>query len=47
MMVAAHARAEEAEGVARAVGLAERGEAWVPRDFAADFEALLAIRRAG
>jgi hypothetical protein len=47
MMVAAYARAEEAEGVARAVGLAQRGEAWAPRDFAADFEALLAIRRAG
>jgi len=47
MMVAAHTRAEEAEGVARAVGLAGREEPWAPRDVAADIEALLAVRRAG
>jgi hypothetical protein len=31
-MMIAHMRAEEAEGVARAVGLARSGEAWRPRD---------------
>ena len=45
--VAAHARAEEASGVARAVGLARRGEPWTPRDPHADTEALLAVHRAG
>lgn len=37
----AHRRAEEAEGVARAVSLARTGEAWTPRDPHADMEALL------
>lgn len=38
----AHLRAEEAEGVARAVNLARAGEPWTPRDVAADMDALLA-----
>ena len=47
LSVVAHALAEEAKGVARAVRLARSGEAWTPRDFDADFEALLALRRTG
>jgi len=47
LMVAAHARAEEAEGVARAVGIARRGEGWSPRNAEADMEMLLAVRRTG
>ena len=41
--------AEEAEGVARAVGLARRGEPWTPRDLRADEAALFgeAACRAG
>ena len=46
-MVAAHTRAEEASGVARAVGLARCGETWTPRNANADMEALLAVRQAG
>ena len=30
-LVEAHVRAEEAEGTARAVGMAKRGETWMPR----------------
>ena len=37
----AHLRAEEAEGVARAVSLARSGEPWSPRGPHADMEALL------
>ena len=37
----AHLRAEEAEGVARAVSLARIGEAWTPRSTHADMDALL------
>lgn len=33
-LVAAHGRCQEAHGVARAVGLARRGETWTPRDAA-------------
>lgn len=40
--VDAHIRAEEAEGVARAVSLATSGTPWTPRNVAADMEALLA-----
>jgi hypothetical protein len=40
--VEAHLRAEEAEGVARAVHLACEGETWTPRDVAADMDALMA-----
>ncbi len=36
----AHARTEEAEGTARAVGMALRGETWVPFDVQAEAEAL-------
>lgn len=41
----AHAWAERAAGVARAIGLAWRGEAWAPRDHAADIDALIAIAK--
>jgi hypothetical protein len=37
-LITAHARAEEAEGVARAVGLAQRRVAWTPRNVAAEME---------
>ena len=49
LLVAAHARVEEAEGVARAVGLTRRGEAWIPRDGRAEEDALFGMlaRRAG
>ena len=49
LLIGAHARVEEAEGVARAVGLARRGESWTPRDFRAEQDALFAppVRRAG
>ena len=46
LMLAAHVHAEEAEGVARAVSLARRGEAWTPRDLEAEWEGLLACYRA-
>ena len=39
--IEAHLRAEEAEGVARAVSLARSGEAWTPRSTHADMDALL------
>jgi hypothetical protein len=32
LLIEAHARVEQAEGVARAVGMARRGETWTPRD---------------
>lgn len=47
LLVDAHTRVEEAEGVARAVGLARAGEAWAPRDLDAELEALLAMHRTG
>ena len=40
LMMIAHMRAEEAEGVARAVGLARSGEAWRPRDVRGEAEEL-------
>jgi hypothetical protein len=40
LMMIAHMRAEEAEGVARAVGLARSGEAWRPRDVRREAEEL-------
>ncbi len=48
-LIEAHARVEEAEGVARAVDLARRGEIWAARDHDAEDAALikLAPRRAG
>jgi len=39
-LIDAHTRVEEAEGVARAVGFARRGEKWLPRRHRADEEAL-------
>jgi hypothetical protein len=38
LLIAAYLRVEEAEGVARAVGLAHSGESWTPRDLRADEE---------
>ena len=49
-LVAAHSRTLEVFGVARAVGMAMRGEAWAPRDLHAEADWLLAAearRRAG
>jgi hypothetical protein len=40
LLIEAHVRSEEAEGVARAVGIARRGETWTPRDPQADAAAL-------
>jgi hypothetical protein len=40
--IEAHLRAEEAEGVARAVSLARSGHDWSPRSVTADMDALLA-----
>jgi len=39
-LLVAHMRTEEAEGVARAVGLARSGEAWQPRDARREAEEL-------
>ena len=48
LLIEAHARVEEAEGVARAVGLARHGETWTPRDLQAEAEALFGlVRQAG
>ena len=47
LMLTAHARAEEAEGVARAVGQARARTPWMPRSAAADMEFLMAAHRAG
>ena len=49
-LMAAHSRTLEAFGVARAVGMAMRGETWAPRDLHAEADWLLAAearRRAG
>ena len=48
-LLEAHVRVEQAEGVARAVGLARRGEFWTLRDHRAEEEALFAMadRHAG
>jgi hypothetical protein len=49
LLIMAYTRAEQAEGVARAVAFARRGEAWVPWDIRAEEEALFgaAACRAG
>ena len=46
LLLMAHAKTEQAEGVARAVDLARRGESWTPRDGTADMEFLIAAHRA-
>ena len=46
LLIEAHVRSEEAAGAAPGVGLALRGEAWSPRDVAAEMEELLGLRRA-
>ncbi|WP_158744939.1 hypothetical protein [Acidisphaera sp. L21] len=40
LLVEAHVRSEEAEGVSRAVDLAKLGATWVPFDLQAEAEAL-------
>jgi hypothetical protein len=49
LLISAYIRVEEAEGVARAVGLARCGEVWAPRDLRADEEVVFgpAVRHAG
>jgi hypothetical protein len=48
LLIEAHARVEQTEGVARAVGIARRGETWTPRDPRAEAEALFeTVGRAG
>jgi len=47
LLLAAHGAAEQAEGVARAVGLARRGEVWAPRDGRAEADALFGFAAAG
>ena len=50
LLLQAHARTEETEGVARAVGLARSNTPWTPRDHDAEDEALIAFgaaRRTG
>jgi hypothetical protein len=49
LLIATYIRVEEAEGVARAVGFARRGEVRSPRDLRADEEVVFgpAVRRAG
>src|SRR6516165_2377956 len=42
-LLVAHMRTEEAEGVARAVGLARSGEAWQPRDVRREAEELFSF----
>ena len=41
LIVAAHVAVEEVEGVARAVGMARRGEPWKPRNVHEEMEELL------
>ena len=45
LVLQAHAWAEEAEGVARAVGIARRGEAWRPSDHEAETDELIRMGR--
>ncbi len=47
LLLAAHGAAEQAEGVARAVGLARRDEVWAPRDGRAEADALFGFAAAG
>jgi hypothetical protein len=44
-LIEAHARVEEAEGVARAVGMARCGEAWTPRNLRAEEAVLFGVVR--
>ena len=46
-LLVAHMRVEEAEGVARAVSIARRGEEWMPRDGRAEADALFGFAAAG
>ncbi len=46
LLLTAHAHAEQAEGVARAVALARQREPWTPRDVAAEMDYLLQAHRA-
>ena len=47
LLLTAHARAEEAEGVARAVGLAEDAvPGWAPRSVVDDMDTLIAVQLA-
>ena len=46
LLLAAHAAAEQAEGVARAVSLARHREHWTPRDVAAEMDFLISAHRA-
>jgi hypothetical protein len=46
LLLTAHARAEEAEGVVRAVGLARRGARWAPRSVVDDMDTLIAVQLA-
>jgi hypothetical protein len=46
-LLVAHVRVEEAEGVARAVGIARRGEEWMPRDERAEADALFGFAATG
>jgi hypothetical protein len=43
LLIEAHARVEQTEGVARAVGMARRGETWTPRDRSAETGTLLGM----
>jgi hypothetical protein len=47
LMLTAHVRAEEAEGVARAVGQARSSTPWTARSVAADMKFLMTAHRAG
>jgi len=47
LLLIAQMRVEEAEGVARAVGIACRGEKWMPRDRSAEADALFGFAAAG
>jgi hypothetical protein len=46
-LLVAHMRVEEAEGVARAVSIARRGDEWMPRDGRAEADALFGFAAAG
>ena len=45
LLVEAHRSSEEVEGVARAVGIARRGETWAPIDRHGDIEDLFGLKR--
>jgi hypothetical protein len=46
LLLTAHAQAEQAEGVGRAVALARHRKPWTPRDAAAEMDFLLSAHRA-